>query len=148
MRNHMTPPEQFIWDHRRDITDARIVRQNVMYGYIADFYIPKARAIIEVDGKTHDEKWEWDERRDYVFASRGYGILRLPASVILRFPNIAIDIARDFLDRMTELSRYDRYSTDAKAWAEVIDPNVVRARVDGAVAHYVGNDPDTWHPEK
>lgn len=45
--------------------------------YIADFYIPRKKWIIEVDGEYHQDRWYADMMRDkYFFEERGIKTLR------------------------------------------------------------------------
>jgi very-short-patch-repair endonuclease len=63
----------------------RFYPQKVLLGYIADFYIPKARLILEVDGAPHDTPWNrpYDQYRDAVLASAGFPVLRFPNRRVL-----------------------------------------------------------------
>jgi very-short-patch-repair endonuclease len=47
--------------------------------YIADFYIPRYRLIIELDGGYHDtpERKKYDGERDRWFLNRGYQVWRM-----------------------------------------------------------------------
>lgn len=47
----------------------RFTRQNVIRGYIVDFYCPSCKLAIEVDGEYHDDQIEYDELRDSVLNS-------------------------------------------------------------------------------
>lgn len=51
------------------------------YGYIADFYLPDKRIIIETDGEQfHDKKR--DNKRDAVLRKMGYKILRFTGTQV------------------------------------------------------------------
>jgi very-short-patch-repair endonuclease len=51
--------------------------------FIADFYAPTERLVIEVDGAYHAGHARADARRDAALARAGYRILRLEASLIV-----------------------------------------------------------------
>ena len=63
----MTRAEAIIWNHirNRQICDQRFLRQFSMDFYIIDFYCPKLKLAIEVDGETHltDDEKEYDKKR-------------------------------------------------------------------------------------
>ncbi|NOH01382.1 MAG: DUF559 domain-containing protein [Chloroflexi bacterium] len=51
-------------------------RQQVIQGFIVDFYRHKAGLVIEVDGDVHDLQKEEDERREKVLRELGLRIVR------------------------------------------------------------------------
>ena len=54
MRRNPTKAEAHLWRVlRRKATGARFHRQSVLRGYIADFYCPAARLVVEADGRGH-----------------------------------------------------------------------------------------------
>ena len=58
-------------------------RQHPIGPYVADFYCPAAKLVIEVDGQTHDFTVERDEFRDDYMRGLGLHIIRVPASEVL-----------------------------------------------------------------
>ena len=76
MRQEMTPAEAALWAKLRDrqIADAKFRRQQVIAGFIADFYCHEAALAVEVDGATHEA--QHDAERDAVFAAKGITTLR------------------------------------------------------------------------
>jgi very-short-patch-repair endonuclease len=76
MRRHMTPSEAILWRHLRSnrLGGLHFRRQQIVEGFIADFYCHRAALAIEADGPVHDV--EHDENRDEVFAARGIAVLR------------------------------------------------------------------------
>ena len=51
--------------------------------FIADFYAPAVRLVIEVDGAYHAGHLPSDARRDAALARAGYRVLRFEASIIV-----------------------------------------------------------------
>lgn len=79
LRGRMTEAEQRLWFHlRRDQTGVRFYRQRPLGPYIVDFYAPKARLVIELDGSQHFEPRhsERDALRDGWLQSQGIAVLR------------------------------------------------------------------------
>jgi imidazole glycerol-phosphate synthase subunit HisF len=88
LRRNMTFAEALLWERlRRNQLGIKFRRQQIIEGFVADFYGESARLVIEVDGGVHDtpEQKSIDERRRNVFKSRG---LRE-----IRFSNIQIETA-------------------------------------------------------
>jgi very-short-patch-repair endonuclease len=67
LRNNMTKAESLLWAEIRNkkVEGAKFRRQSSIGSYVVDFYCPKLKLAIEVDGVTHnteDEK-EYDKDR-------------------------------------------------------------------------------------
>lgn len=80
LRKELTPAEQAVWHRlrRKQILGLQFYRQKPIDQYIADFYCPKARLVIEIDGGQH---WEpghaaADRIRDATFGQLGLKVLR------------------------------------------------------------------------
>jgi very-short-patch-repair endonuclease len=76
----MTVAEQFLWSKIRmkQVQGCWFYRQKPVGIYVADFYCPKVKLVIEVDGGQHysDEVIEYDRARDNYMASLGLRVLR------------------------------------------------------------------------
>jgi very-short-patch-repair endonuclease len=85
LRREMTPTERRLWAAlRRDALDGfHFRRQQVIEGYIADFYCDAAKLAIELDGGVHQERWHYDESRDQEIASIGIRVLRISNDAML-----------------------------------------------------------------
>ena len=69
-------------------------RQVPLLGFIADFYAPSVRLIVEVDGGYHEHRVSADERRDRKLARAGYRTLRVSAELVARdLPAVVAAIA-------------------------------------------------------
>jgi len=88
LRKNMTKEEVILWSRikRKQIKEVRFYRQKPIGNYISDFYCPKAKLIIELDGSQHYEKEgiEKDEIRDSYFESLGLKVLRFTNLDILK----------------------------------------------------------------
>ena len=75
MRHKMTPTEAMLWERlRRNRLGVNFRRQQIIDGFIADFYCHAAALVVEIDGPVHDP--EYDAERDRIFAGRGICVLR------------------------------------------------------------------------
>ena len=52
-------------------------RQRPIGPYIADFYCEEIKLVIEIDGWSHDNKYEYDVARDKYMQSVGIHVLRI-----------------------------------------------------------------------
>ena len=79
MRQEPTAEETLLWEklRRNQIGGLRFRRQQVIDGYIADFYCHAAGLVVEVDGPIHKASSQEDSYRDEVLASRGLRVLRV-----------------------------------------------------------------------
>ncbi len=78
LRGRMTEAEKALWQalRRNQIRDRQFRRQQVIAGYIVDFYCHSAALIVEVDGSIHDEQAEYDAERTQALESHGFTVLR------------------------------------------------------------------------
>ena len=80
-RKNPTEEEEEVWRllRNRKIKNLKWRRQQIIDGFIADFYCAELNAVLEIDGSVHDtdEAKEYDEYRTSVFESRGIRTYRL-----------------------------------------------------------------------
>jgi very-short-patch-repair endonuclease len=64
-RHPLTPAEETLWQaiRNRQIGGFKIRRQEPLGPYIADFYCPEVRLVIEIDGPSHNQQIEYDAIR-------------------------------------------------------------------------------------
>jgi len=79
LRHAMTSAESVLWSSLRAgrLNGLHFRRQQIIDGFIADFYCHAVGLIVEVDGAIHDANAVYDEERDRILAARGLHILRL-----------------------------------------------------------------------
>ncbi|MCG6138134.1 MAG: endonuclease domain-containing protein [Nostoc sp. LLA-1] len=79
LRRQMTPAEKILWQHLRNnrLNNLHFRRQQIIDGFIVDFYCHSAKLVIEVDGKIHEQQAEYDAERDKVLIARGLRLLRI-----------------------------------------------------------------------
>lgn len=96
LRKNMTDEERILWYNVLRGRNPRFHRQKIIGNYIVDFYCPKLKLIIEIDGFHHyyDENIEYDNKRTEFLEKTGFYVLRFDNS----------DINKDF--------EYVRYTID------------------------------------
>ena len=77
LRREMTPAEKLLWQEiRANKLGVRFRRQQVIQGFIVDFYCHKAALVVEVDGDIHDLQQEEDARGEKVLRELGLRLVR------------------------------------------------------------------------
>lgn len=78
LRREMTPEERILWHYLRNNTlGFKFRRQQLIDGFIVDFYCHAVGLIIEVDGGIHQMQQDYDAERDRIIQSRGLHVLRV-----------------------------------------------------------------------
>ena len=84
----MTDSELLLWSKIRgkQLKGYQFYRQKIIGKYIADFYCPKAKLVIEIDGGQHysAEGKEKDKRRDEYMSGAGIIVLRFSGREVLK----------------------------------------------------------------
>ena len=87
LRSSMTEAETKLWAvlRNRQLSDLKFRRQQIIEGFIVDFYCSSLGLIIEVDGGVHDtkEQKELDQHRTEVFAIKNLKVLRFTNNEVL-----------------------------------------------------------------
>lgn len=77
LRHEMTPAETVLWQElRANKLGVHFRRQQIIAGFIVDFYCHKAALVVEVDGDIHDLQQEEDARREKALNDIGLRIVR------------------------------------------------------------------------
>ncbi|MBI3207022.1 MAG: DUF559 domain-containing protein [Myxococcales bacterium] len=98
-RRSPTASEAALWRAlRARQLGVEVLRQVVLGDFIADFVVPAAWLVIEVDGDAHRGRGAPDARRDRKLAKLGYRVLRLEAGVVERALPQALERVREALN--------------------------------------------------
>ncbi len=87
LRTNTTNSESFLWSKlRRKQLGLQFYRQKPIGNFIVDFYGPKAKLVIELDGSQHlEENHLWtDKQRDEYLMSQGLQVLRFNNTEVLK----------------------------------------------------------------
>jgi very-short-patch-repair endonuclease len=78
LRSNQTEAEQVLWSMLRAnrFHGLHFRRQQIIAGYIVDFYCHARQLVIEVDGKIHDLQQEQDKARENALKELGFQIVR------------------------------------------------------------------------
>ena len=80
LRREMTPQEAKVWERVRGrrLGGFKFRRQQVIDGFIADFYCAEVGLVLELDGAVHEDQVEYDANRDRVIAEKRLTVARVP----------------------------------------------------------------------
>jgi very-short-patch-repair endonuclease len=86
LRRRMTPQEEILWNSlRRDALGAlHFRRQQVVAGYIVDFYCASAKLAVEIDGIVHLGTADYDRIRDRALSEMGIRTVRVSNAEVER----------------------------------------------------------------
>jgi very-short-patch-repair endonuclease len=80
LRNNMPPAEKLIWARLRgrQVEGCKFRRQYSIGAFVVDFYVPKLKLAIEIDGSSHDGEAAqvYDAERQAFLESKGTKFLR------------------------------------------------------------------------
>jgi very-short-patch-repair endonuclease len=81
LRKTQTEAEELLWKRlrRKRLKGLKFRRQHPLGRYIADFYCPEARLVIELDGDVHEleDQNEYDGLRREIIEVHGIRVLRI-----------------------------------------------------------------------
>jgi len=108
LRREMTDAERLLWLRlrRKQIGGVQFYRQKPIGNYIVDFYAPRAKIVIEVDGSQHHEPHavEADIERDQFLSRLNLNILRFDNLQVLLETESVLDAIRLAIDKAGEQS--------------------------------------------
>jgi very-short-patch-repair endonuclease len=91
MRINPTPAEEHMWEILTkevilNFPKHRFFRQYVLFGYILDFYCPTLQICIEMDGGIHDDRKDYDEKRDKKLRRNGIAVIHFHNEKVFNKP--------------------------------------------------------------
>ncbi len=96
LRRNQTEAEQTFWAHVRDrrFLGLKFIRQYSAGAYILDFYCPKLKLAIELDGgqHTHEDNLEYDAVRSAYLKSQGIDVMRFWNHEVIQATGSVLDM--------------------------------------------------------
>ncbi len=85
LRQSMTETEKILWQAVRAdrLNGWHFRRQQVIGGFIADFYCHAAALVVELDGEIHKSQQEYDRERDEFIRGKEIEVLRFKNDEVL-----------------------------------------------------------------
>ncbi|MBI2082347.1 MAG: endonuclease domain-containing protein [Deltaproteobacteria bacterium] len=95
LRKEMTEAERKLWFciREKQILGVQFYRQKPIANFIVDFFAPKAKLVIEVDGGQHREEHQRvvDQERDGQCFELGLEVLRLDNEQVLKETDVVLE---------------------------------------------------------
>ena len=106
LRRKNTRCESILWQKLRNkkLNGAKFHRQHAIKFiidrhkrfFVADFYCPEHKLVIEIDGKIHERQKEYDELRTYIINTIGIKVIRFKnVEVENNFENVVSKITKE-----------------------------------------------------
>ena len=107
LRQNLTDSELSLWRRLRgkQLAGVQFYRQKPIGNHIVDFYAPKAKLVIELDGSQHLEaaNIEKDRERDDHLGRLGLLVLRFNSRQVLKETGAVVEfIYQAIIERLTE----------------------------------------------
>ena len=97
LRQNMTETEKILWQALRAnrLNGWHFRRQQIIGGFITDFYCHAAALVIELDGPIHDNQQQYDQERTELIKTYGIEVVRFKNEAVLaQLPQVLQEIDR------------------------------------------------------
>jgi len=97
LRKKMTSAEAALWKKlQKQQLGERFLRQYSIGHYVVDFYCPKYKLAIELDGEVHfnEEQQEYDKQRTQFLNSVGVNVIRFENSDVFKNTERVLEIIK------------------------------------------------------
>jgi len=125
----MTPAEKLLWNElRANKLGVHFRRQQIIAGFIVDFYCHRASLIVEVDGDIHDLQQEEDSRREKVLTEMGLRMVRFRNDEILSDLHSVVHKLRELVEFEKLILQTRKQVKEVGLKAKDITSAIARAR--------------------
>ena len=86
LRRNSTYAERLLWKYikGKQLLGYQFSRQKPINEYIVDFYCNELKLIIEIDGISHNNKKEYDNKRNNTLKKLGFEIIRFDGYYLIK----------------------------------------------------------------
>ncbi|HET9135544.1 MAG TPA: endonuclease domain-containing protein [Candidatus Kapabacteria bacterium] len=107
LRNDLTRAEQEMWHglRKRRAEGYKFRRQHSIGPFIADFYCPKHRIVVEVDGDTHNlpGQLEYDANRTAFMQRNGIEVIRFTNEEVLYSVDLCVNKIMALIENLKQV---------------------------------------------
>jgi len=101
LRRNLTPAEALLWNclKKSQVEGKKFRRQHSIGPFIADFYCPECRVIVELDGSVHSGQMasERDDKRTAFLERFGIQVLRFKNDDVIQNREWVVEVIRAVL---------------------------------------------------
>ena len=83
--------------HKKSFLGLDFDRQKVIGNYIVDFYVKRLGLVVEIDGGSHNEKKDYDAKRDEFLEGLGLKVFHTTDYDVLQHVDLVLWDLRDFI---------------------------------------------------
>lgn len=109
LRSRMTEAEQVLWQflRKKKLKGHRFRRQFSIKGFVVDFYCPRIKTAVEVDGGYHtsDDQILYDKERDHILSGLGIKVIRVTNKEVLSKMKKTFAAIADNIESISPLER-------------------------------------------
>ena len=99
LRNNLTSAEAKLWTllKRKQLEGRKFRRQHSIDNFIVDFYCPKEKLVIELDGEVHNNpvSEEKDAQRDLILKNYGITVLRFENKMVFEQQGMVLNAIKE-----------------------------------------------------
>ena len=112
LRKNQTLSEKKLWNYLRNkqLLNLKFFRQYSIDYYIADFYCPKIKLVIELDGSQHFAEYskDYDKVRTEIFESLGISVIRFRNSDVMENIERVLDKLEQFIQTLPAVPLFNK----------------------------------------
>jgi very-short-patch-repair endonuclease len=92
--------EVILWEHLKGkkVFGLQFSRQKPIGNFIVDFYCSKMKLVIEIDGVSHDGKFDYDMERQRILEAMGLTVLRFNDRDVKKEVNSVLAAIRQWIE--------------------------------------------------
>ena len=102
LRNNSTYAEVFFWQQikKGQLEGRKFRRQTSIGSYVVDFYCPKEKIVVELDGEVHfdEEAVKYDNERTKYLESLGLRVVRFENQDVLKNTEYVLNTIKKFFN--------------------------------------------------
>lgn len=102
LRKNTIFSERVLWKYLKlsQMKGYKFTRQKPIGNYIVDFYCPKLQLIVEVDGNSHTDKQDYDEKRQKRLEGKGFHFIRFDGYYVIKQIEDVINQISDKIEQL------------------------------------------------
>ena len=108
LRSNPTPAESKLWQYLkgRQMFGSYFHRQKPIDKFIVDFFCPRLFLIIEIDGSSHNDKYDIDTIRQKRLEALGLHFLRFTEKEVIQSTAEVVTAIRSWIEEHTPPSKF------------------------------------------
>ena len=116
LRQNMTPAEKILWQKLRAkrFKGLKFRRQQIIEGFIVDFYCHSLGLVIEIDGEIHDKQKKYDREREKILLAKDLCVLRFSNQQVIENISLVLESIAEKVEDIEDLIDLRRAKEECK----------------------------------